>query len=143
MIRELQMPVDEALYRQVWEWMREQPETYSGEPCFNDFAAFTTPVKTVRDFGLFEGDALLGMVTLIYHGNGETEVGLISPPRPRVRKIIPMLWQMVSQFYEQNVGIRLFANVGKMGARLMRFMGWTQVAANQYQFTILDYLYGK
>ena len=144
-IRRLAYPADVATYQAVHSWMQQQSDVYGHLHGFDDFEAFVRPDFDVLDFSLEADGELIGFAAWMPRGKGICQFCLVTPPKPRVRLLLQLLWLMQRLFFEQlgyhlfYVHLRPLPQYDK-ARRLAKWMGWREVNHDHYEVTILDHL---
>lgn len=122
MFQLLDPQMDEAVFRQAWEWMQGRAE-YAGIEGVKDFECFSAPARAHANFALTVAGELVGFVQLVRDAKGRCEVVLITPPQPRVFAVLRALRQLEEWFRRTFPGCVFYVRSWERGAVLARRYG--------------------
>ena len=135
---------DAGLFAQAWDWMQQRPDLYGENEGFANFTEFCQPPDVLQYFGMFEGDALIGLASLRLEGKKSCRAGLIAPENPRFRQIVSLMLELQRQFFEDFGGEALWICVPsgshEVAQKLVGWFGWKPISPGLFTFTVFDHL---
>lgn len=125
-------------------WMRAQPSLYSGNYGYWRLRDILNPDIPINYYGLFQGDNLIGVATLVLESKGVCHFGLTCPPRPRFRAIIPLIEEFRRAFFDEYGGLLLYISVPPdthpISHRLAAMLGCQRVSAERWEYSLYHHL---
>jgi hypothetical protein len=139
-IQRLQDPFDPA-YSVAWDWMQAQPQLYEHLHGFDDFEKFVKPDFEVADFALLDDGKLIGFAAMMYRGPKRCQFCLITPPKPKMKRLLLALKCLQAAYFLQLSFNELYIHVRPLpqynGARkLAKRMGWHKLNDDLWVMTL-------
>lgn len=129
---------------QTWKWMREQPALYRQNYGYNRVLDILYPDIPINYYGLFQGDTLIGVVTLILESKGVCHFGIVTPPRPRLRPVLALVRAFWRAYFDEFGGLMLYStapmNAPKSWHKLAAALGGHRVSAERWEYTLFHHL---
>jgi len=137
---------DGVALRQMWGWMREQPSLYCQNYGYYRWPDVLNPDIPINYYGLFQGDTLIGIVTLILESKGVCHFGIVTPPRPRLRlrPVLALVRAFWRAYFDEFGGLMLYStapmNAPKSWHKLAAALGGHRVSAERWEYTLFHHL---
>jgi len=127
-------------------WMREQPSLYHQNYGYYRMEDVVSPDIPINYYGLFHGDTLIGVVTLILESKGVCHFGIVTPPRPRLRlrPVLALVRAFWRAYFDEFGGLMLYStapmNAPKSWHKLAAALGGHRVSAERWEYTLFHHL---
>ena len=135
---------DEDALRKMWGWMQGQSNLYRQNYGFRAFGAILNPRIPINYYGLFQGDNLIGVATLVLEFKGVCHFGLVTPPKPRLRPVLALVRAFWRSYFDEFGGLMLYStapmNAPKSWHKLAAVLGGHRVSADRWEYTLFHHL---
>jgi len=143
-LRRMNCSDDREPLMRMWAWMHEQSNLYRQNYGFSRNADILNPGIPINYYGLFQGDNLIGVATLILESKGVCHFGLVTPPKPWLRPVLALVRAFWRSYFNELGGLVLYStapmNAPKSWHKLAAALGGHRVSADRWEYTLFHHL---